>query len=359
MAISGPAGASCQQGPPSNVSAYFPCTMAIWVYCPSSTTGGTDYFFSLTTQPSGKCDFSHHAVSQGGGSSWQIGCNIENNLVGTYDYAGPGNFLPGWTHYCMTFQDNGTGGTFNSGAMQYINGTANPPSFASSTITGFVVSNANSNIWVATGSVSGQLQVAYPAVWSSILTPSQISQLAAKADPRSISPGTLKSFAFLNTASGSFLDSVNGLPWVITGGPYTVVPDPFTLGQPTPRTMPIITNNNGGAAISANGTYCPIQVPGYLPPNPGSGGEYQAQFGSASYAFTAGTTGVGTVVTFQTQGADGVYRPLASPAPITVANSQVYNGTIPAPIGALQLVVSSLVGNGIASASLSGSLPSP
>ena len=80
----------------------------------------------------------------------------------------------------------------------------------------------------------------------------------------------------------------------------------------------------------------------------------QPQFGAASYFIQAGSTGVGTVVTFQAQNNDSTWSNLSSPAPITLANSTTYNGTFSAPVGSIQIVVSSLVGNGIAYAQLAG-----
>jgi hypothetical protein len=117
-----------------------------------------------------------------------------------------------------------------------------------------------------------------------------------------------------------------------------------------------VTNNNGGAPITTNGTYCFIEVPGYEPPNPSFSGVGQAQFGTVSYAIVAGSTGGGTIVSFLQQCADGVTRALSFPAPITLTNGQNATGTLPAPLGGVSLLVSSLTGNGIASASLTGAL---
>src|SRR5690348_13737731 len=78
----------------------------------------------------------------------------------------------------------------------------------------------------------------------------------------------------------------------------------------------------------------------------------------ASYYFSAGTTGVGTVLTFQELGADGTWRALVAPAPITLANSTNYNGVVNGPFHGLRVNVSNPVGNGVSYAELKGSIRS-
>lgn len=114
-----------------------------------------------------------------------------------------------------------------------------------------------------------------------------------------------------------------------------------------------VSNNNNAQPITTNGTYCTIQVPGWIPPQIAAGGSVP-QFGAVSYHIVGGSSGAGTVVTFQGQGGDGVFRNLASPAPITVANSTSYNSTLSGTFGAVQLVVSSVTGNGLSYAQLTG-----
>lgn len=113
-----------------------------------------------------------------------------------------------------------------------------------------------------------------------------------------------------------------------------------------------VVNNNQGAAITANGTYCTIVVPGFITGVPAT--TVQPQFWECSYFILAGSTGVGTVVTFQSEANDGSWSNLASPAAITVASGTTYNSTIQAPVGGLRIVVSGLVGNGIQYAQLAG-----
>ena len=57
-------------------------------------------------------------------------------------------------------------------------------------------------------------------------------------------------------------------------------------------------------------------------------------------------------------GADGVFRPLVTPAPITIANATAVNGVLNGPFLGLQIAVSGIVGNGILYAILKASVRS-
>jgi 2-keto-3-deoxy-6-phosphogluconate aldolase len=80
-----------------------------------------------------------------------------------------------------------------------------------------------------------------------------------------------------------------------------------------------------------------------------------------SYYITAGSSGAGTVLTFQelllssTAGALA-WSPLVSPAAITAANSTNYNASINGPFHGLRIMVSGVVGNGISYARLTGTV---
>lgn len=113
-------------------------------------------------------------------------------------------------------------------------------------------------------------------------------------------------------------------------------------------------NNNASVAITANGAFATITVPEPLSANQTAGQNIAPLIDEASYFIVAGSTGVATVVTFQELGGDGTWRNLASPGPITLANSGSYNGGITGQFHGLQIVVSGLVGNGIAYAELKG-----
>lgn len=89
----------------------------------------------------------------------------------------------------------------------------------------------------------------------------------------------------------------------------------------------------------------------------------------ASFELTAGSSGVGTIVTLQQLGMDSypgslVWRPFvtggttSTPWTITLANSTGYGGQLAGPFLGLQLVVSGVVGNGVAYARISATIRS-
>jgi hypothetical protein len=87
----------------------------------------------------------------------------------------------------------------------------------------------------------------------------------------------------------------------------------------------------------------------------------------ASFDLAAGSSGVGTVVTFNQLGLDSypgnlVWRPLntggttSTPFSITLASSTGYGGQLAGPFLGLQMVVSGVVGNGVAYARISATI---
>jgi len=111
-------------------------------------------------------------------------------------------------------------------------------------------------------------------------------------------------------------------------------------------------NNNGGAAITANGNFCAIGRTGPVAGGQSAGETHVPMMDLATYYVTGGTA-TGTV-TFQAMFADGTYRNLASPAALTLsANPQ--NGVINGPYHGFRLVVSSLAVSTISYAELAGS----
>lgn len=115
-----------------------------------------------------------------------------------------------------------------------------------------------------------------------------------------------------------------------------------------------VSNNNGGQPITQDGTYCMIQVPGYVPPDIAGPNGSSPVFGIASYMLTTGKHAKGTLVTFEAQGADGVFRSLSNPAPITCTNQSTFNGSAQGAFGALRLRIDSAQGEGLTYAQLSG-----
>lgn len=117
-----------------------------------------------------------------------------------------------------------------------------------------------------------------------------------------------------------------------------------------------VSNNNGGAPITQDGTYCAIQVPGYIPPDIAGPGGSSPVFGSASYYIATGLGALGTTVTFQAMTSDGAWNDLADPAPIKAQANQIYNASLSsAAYSALRISVAGVGQSGITYAQLSGS----
>lgn len=92
-------------------------------------------------------------------------------------------------------------------------------------------------------------------------------------------------------------------------------------------------------------------------------------FDLLSYEIVAGSSGVGTVITFQTLQLNSQLPPAAltwgtlttgggtsTPLTITLANSTTYGGLINGPFLGVQMLISGVVGNGVAYARLSGAI---
>jgi len=117
-----------------------------------------------------------------------------------------------------------------------------------------------------------------------------------------------------------------------------------------------VFNNNNDQPLAANAAFCAITAPAPQVINQGAGQNSSPMIDVASYYIAGGSSGVGTVVTFQELGGDGVWRSMVSPAPITIANSTNFNGIVNGPIHGLRLLMSGLVGNGASYAELKGTV---
>jgi hypothetical protein len=127
-------------------------------------------------------------------------------------------------------------------------------------------------------------------------------------------------------------------------------------------------------AVTTNIAICTLLAPlpwgvgnaGGLPPNTQLSGEV---IDLASFYIIAGSSGVGTIVTFQELGLDstlsaGVLVPqwrtltagqlTSTPQTITLANSTTYGGVFNGPFHGIRMLLSSATGNGVAYARLSG-----
>ena len=128
--------------------------------------------------------------------------------------------------------------------------------------------------------------------------------------------------------------------------------------------MQCLLNNNGNNAITAIGNYCTLLAPatgvGALSAGSASSAGpdlaasastgYQApMLENVSYFIGAGTLAAGTA-TFQVLEMDatgpnglGLWRPLVAPAPITLAATTNFNGTIAGPFLGIRLAISGSV----------------
>ena len=99
--------ATVTQEPPSTVCAYFPLTMACWVYLPPTSPSpyNPENFFTVQTLLPGTTDdimdLIGHTVSNPAGT-WGFGTVLLNAFTGTFDYSGVSDYPPGWHHYLLT-----------------------------------------------------------------------------------------------------------------------------------------------------------------------------------------------------------------------------------------------------------------
>jgi phospholipase/lecithinase/hemolysin len=112
--------------------------------------------------------------------------------------------------------------------------------------------------------------------------------------------------------------------------------------------MPIpISNNNGAAAITANGTYCTLAT-----------GLSSPLLTLCTWNFVAGAGLTAATITFQALGADSVWRNLSYPVALSLTAPGNFTGSFQGPFYGLRIVVSGLTGGNITYAELDASLDS-
>ena len=119
-----------------------------------------------------------------------------------------------------------------------------------------------------------------------------------------------------------------------------------------------IFNNNGAQPLTTATNFCSIVVAVPQPVNQGSGQNSCPMITLVSYLIVGGSSGVGTVLTFQELGPDGVWRSIVAPAAVTIVNSTTANGSFTGPFHGLRLLLSNPVGNGATYAELKGTIVS-
>lgn len=246
MAVLGPVSATLARS--GGISAYMPLTQACWLFVPSGTpvSGNPEYFFRITTDPTNQHrSFQPHVVTSSNGTQFGTGVVIETFNVGSYDQTSdiPSQVNMGvWHHWCATYVDNGTPGTFvgnpgSSGCNQYMDAVLMDNAASASMTLQFVQNDPLGQISLSSGGFSNVVTIAFPAVWKAALTVAEITQLAKGLDPRRIRPASLVSFSLLS-GRASEINSCPDLcfanPYVASGGTFSFVANPplrFALGS--------------------------------------------------------------------------------------------------------------------------------
>jgi hypothetical protein len=122
-----------------------------------------------------------------------------------------------------------------------------------------------------------------------------------------------------------------------------------------------VFNNNNAQSLAANANFCAITAPMPAAAQQGGAQSSAQMLEVVSYYIAGGSTGVGTIITFQELGGDGTWRAMVGtagtgPGVITLANSTNYNGSFNGPFHGIRLAMSGLVGNGASYAELKGTV---
>jgi hypothetical protein len=104
---------------------------------------------------------------------------------------------------------------------------------------------------------------------------------------------------------------------------------------------PVFNNNSAQQIPIGTGNFCTIQMPFPQSTTQGAGQNNSPMLEFVSYLFTTGGSATGTI-TFQELGADGVWRPLVSPAPVVLGAALSYNGSFTGPFHGVRLAAASI-----------------
>lgn len=233
MAITGTKTPSIQAAP--GIAPYSQRTVACWVKMPS--TGTTNNVFFDLMRSSFSFQFNMHYSGNPTPNVFGSQCSSGNGS--TIDGTGLSGISANVWHFILFTYDNG-GVTGNVQTVKvYYDGVLNNTVTAGGPVTALVDDDPGSTLYIWAGNGDGGASVAYPMIWKRILSQSEITALAANGDPRVVAPANLVSFVQLNQGSGTFPDLVGpSINWVVTGGTFTVVADPFSLTQSnTPTTL--------------------------------------------------------------------------------------------------------------------------
>ena len=211
------------------IAPYSQRTIAIWAKLPP-TSSSANPLLALT-----RGGFSNQFNLHYAGSTPNVAGAVAQSINGTtIDGTGLPTLSNTPWHFLLAAFDNG-GVTGNVKTVSiYYDGVLSQSVTAGGPVTALVDDDPGSIMYAWPGGIDGGAQIAYPMTWKRLLTQGEITALAANGNPRVVAPSQLVSFVDLNQASGTIPDLVGpGINWVVTGGTFTVVPNPFPLTMAT------------------------------------------------------------------------------------------------------------------------------
>jgi hypothetical protein len=229
------------------VSHQVPLTQSAWVRlpaCPINTEITFFYVWIWNQYGQSLGNFTPHVLSNGT-SGFTINTGISDASGWSYNITSDGSVVASfdtWHHVCFTYADNGTPNTFEvsavgvSGSKMYVDGVLEPngaPGIPVPPTLLITPNNLNGCVMLNSGTASAILQIAFPAVWTSLLTMSEIFALARGANPRRIQPKHLASFCLL---SGNDAEMAQ-CPDLVSGVNYNTA-TPFTPNGNTVHASP-------------------------------------------------------------------------------------------------------------------------
>ena len=232
------------------VSHQVPLTHACWLKFssnPVNTEITFQYVWKFTGPGTSLGNFAPHVLNTTG-AGFTINTGIQDSSGWTYNITSDGSVvvpLDVWHHVCYTYDNNGTANTFGvqaigvSGSKMYVDTVLEPngsPVIPAPPTLLLPPDNPNGCVMFNSGTGTPFVQIAFPAIWLSILTAAEIASLAKGADPRKIQPGKLVSFSLFSGSSAEMLQC----PDLKSGVNYNTTPpfsgtDSVVTAFPNPR----------------------------------------------------------------------------------------------------------------------------
>jgi len=178
-----------------------PISIAMWVN-PTDKAANYEYF-AITDNSAGNLDAIRFEFDYSGGTPL---CLVAFRHAGAQDAVGlgTGSILAGvWQHFC---------GTVSAGLVctMYINGVSFSIGALTKTPTGLVQCGIGAYLSGANVIDPANAQIADVAIWNTVLTGSQVSQLVAGARPNTVQSANLQGWWPLNGSSNSTESDLSG-----------------------------------------------------------------------------------------------------------------------------------------------------